>query len=187
PIEWTPNVPLLLGADYNVDPMAWVACQRVGTELRVLDEIFLRGGTTVDAAIHAAHDKGWGKYVVHFIPDKSAKARSTVGDPEFVVMQRTARTLNWRYDGSAGGANPPVAARISNLSRCVLDATGARRLVVHPRCVRLIEEMERVGRLQSGQYDPGAQGDRGHILDALGYVAWEEFAPRPKGGAVAVP
>jgi hypothetical protein len=184
---WTEAVPLHLGADYNVDPMSWCAVQIVGDEVRVLDELVLRGGTTVDVAVHQAHDKGWGKFVVHLHPDRSSKARSTVGDPELLVMQRTAKALSWRYQTHAEGVNPPVAARISNLSRLVLDAAGRRRLVVHPRCTRVIDEMERTGRLTSGQYDPGPAGDRGHILDALGYVCWDTLGPRPQAGAAHIP
>lgn len=181
------NLPVHLGADYNVDPMCWLLSQHVGDELRFLDELILTGGTTVDVAMTEAHGKGWGKWVVHLHPDKSSKARSTVGDPEFVVMQRTATALQWRHSGTSAGVNPPVAARIANLSRLCLDATGARRLVVHPRCKRLIEEFSNTGRLSSGQYDPGPTGSRGHILDAAGYVAWDLFAPRAKAGAVDLP
>lgn len=184
---WADGVPLQLGADYNVDPMSWVAVQIVGDEVRVLDELILRGGTTVDVAVHAAHDKGWGARVVHIHPDRSSKARSTVGDPELTVMQRAAAGLKWRFQTHAEGVNPPVMARIANLSRLILDAAGRRRLVVHPRCLRVIDELERTGRLTSGQYDPGPAGDRGHILDALGYVAWDCLGPRPSAGAVQVP
>ena len=186
-VEWDRSAPLHLGADYNVDPMAWVACQVHGDRLVVLDELFLTGGTTVDVAVTEAHAKGWGAFVVHMHPDKSSKARSTVGDPEFIVMQRTATALGWRHKGSSGGANPPVAARIANLSRLCLDAAGGRRLVVHPRCKRVIDEMDRTGRLDSGQYDPGTRGDRGHLLDALGYVAWHNMGPRGVAGAVDLP
>jgi hypothetical protein len=182
-----PGLPLHLGADYNVDPMGWVLAQYVGDELRLLDELFLTGGTTVDSAIYEAHAKGWGRAVVHLHPDKSSKARSTTGDSEFKVMQDTAKSLGWRYTGAAAGANPPVAARIANLSRLCCAADGRRRLVVHPRCKRIIEELERTKLLTSGGYDPGTNGDKGHILDALGYVAWDVTRPPITAGAVAIP
>lgn len=181
------NLPYHLGADYNVDPMGWVLAQYVGDELRIVDELFLTGGTTVDAAIYEAHAKQWGRGVVHLHPDKSSKARSTTGDSEFKVMQDTARSLGWRYTGSAAGANPPVAARIANLSRLCCAADGRRRLVVHPRCTRIINELERTKLLTAGGYDPGDKGDRGHILDALGYVAWDVTRPPATAGAASIP
>lgn len=179
--------PYHLGADYNVDPMAWILAQYVGDELRVIDELYLTGGTTVDSAVYEANAKGWGRGVVHLHPDKSSKSRSTTGDSEFVCMAATAKSLGWRHTGSAAGANPPVAARIANLSRLILAADGRRRLVVHPRCERVIAELERTRLLRAGGYDPGDNGDRGHILDALGYVAWAVTRPPSVAGAVTIP
>ncbi len=169
------------------DPMAWMLAQVQGDVLYIFDELFLQGGMTVDVAMHHAHEKGWAKHVVHMHPDKSSKARSTVGDPEFVVMQQTARALGWRFQGNSNGVNPPVAARIANLSRLCADANGKRRLKIHPRCKRTIDEMERTGRLSSGQYDPGQRGDRGHLLDAVGYVAWDVFPPTGRMGIAPIP
>jgi hypothetical protein len=183
--EWVPGLPVHVGADYNVRPMAWVAIQVVGDEVRVLDEVYLEDFAQVDTAVHAAHAKGWarhgagGRGFVHFHPDKSAKARSTVGDPEFTVMANTARALGWSFTGDPFGVNPPVDARINLVSRYLLDATGKARLVVHPRCVHVIEDMERTARATNG-YDPGAEGKRGHILDALGYALWDIAAPMGK-------
>jgi hypothetical protein len=189
PFEWVAGVPVHLGCDYNVSPMGWVAIQTVGEEVRVVDEVYLPDFATVDAAVHAAHTKGWhrsgstdpqarlGHVVFH--PDKSAKARSTVGDPEFTVMANTARTLGWSHTGDPYGVNPPVQPRINLVSRLILDATGRARLSVHPRCVRTIEDLERTGRASNG-YDPGPEGKRGHLLDGLGYACWDLVQPMGK-------
>ena len=187
PFELVASLPVHMGCDYNVDPMSWCLSQVQGGKLMVWDELFITGGTNVENAMAEAHAKGWGNYVVHMHPDKSAKARSTVGDPEFRVMQQAASGYGWRHKGSAGGANPPVASRIANLSRLCLNAAGERHLIVHPRCKRMIDELTRTARLDSGQYDPGVNGDRGHLLDALGYPAYELMGPKPKAGGVTMP
>lgn len=186
---WVPGLPVHMGCDYNVSPMGWVAIQVVGdlardpkAEVRVLDEVYLPDFAQVDTAVQAAHDKGWSKHgrgdtgMVVFHPDKSAKARSTVGDPEYVVMASTATRLGWSFTGDPYGVNPPVQARINLVSRLLLDATGRSKLVVHPRCVRTIEDLERTGRASNG-YDPGPEAKRGHILDALGYACWDIDQP----------
>ncbi len=177
-IEYRQNLPVHIGLDYNVDPMCWVLCQVADSKLLVLDEQIITGGTTVDVAVRQAHQRGWGKYPkVTIYPDKSSKARSTTGDSEWLVTTQTASALNWRWDGNAYGVNPPVAARIANLSRLCLNGLGQRDLIVHHRCVRVINELERTSRLASGGYDPGPENKRGHILDALGYVAWQTNGP----------
>lgn len=178
---WMPNLPLHVGCDYNVSPMFWIAAQHVGEELRIIDEVYLPDFAQVDGAMHAAKARGWGDYFIHFHPDKSAKARSTVGDPEYTVMSNKAREFGWRYTGDAYGVNPPIDARINLVSRLVLNATGVSRLVVHPRCTYIIEDFERTARATNG-YDPGELGMRGHGLDALGYVAWDIMAPMGKAG-----
>lgn len=185
--EVDPRLPAQLGADYNVDPMAWCIGQFIGDELRVHDEVFIRGGATVDVAMRHAHAQGWGGFpAVHLYPDASSKARSTTGDSEFKAMTDAATRLGWRWNGTPAAINPPVQARIANLSRLCCDALGKRKLVIHPRCKRIIEELNRTGRLSSGAYDPGAKGDRGHVLDALGYLAWTLAQPVPRAGTISI-
>ncbi len=189
--DWIPGLPAHLGADYNVAPMCWMVGQQVGDAFYVLDEVVIPDFGQVDGAMHAANAKGWNvettpdgskrSRVVVMHPDKSAKSRSTVGDPEFYTMQQHAKALGWAYQGNSNGVNPPVTVRINLVSRMLLDAIGTTRLFIHPRCVRVIEDLERTGRLANGGYDPGADGKRGHILDALGYVLYDLF---PMNGGV---
>lgn len=189
-LTWTPGIPVDIGCDYNVSPMGWVAIQQVGDEVRVLDEVYLPDFAQVDQAVHAAHAKGWHQHgpsrdgkpalgMARFHPDKSAKARSTVGDSEYVVMANTARSLGWSFTGDPYGVNPPVQSRINNVSRLLLDATGRARLAIDPRCTHTIEDLERTARASNG-YDPGAEGKRGHILDGLGYACWDLAQPMGK-------
>ncbi len=194
-LQWIQGLPAHLGADYNVSPMCWIVGQHVGDSFHVLDEIFLEDFGQVDGAMHAADAKGWAKQktpkgdlsrVVVLHPDKSAKSRSTVGDPEFNVMTSTAKQLRWQWSGNAAGVNPPVTARINLVSRMLLNANNVTTLKIHPRCVKLIENFERTARLKSGEYDPGPLGTWGHILDALGYAVWDLFGPVTRAGAVSV-
>lgn len=194
-LDWLPNLPAHLGADYNVSPMCWIIGQQVGEAFHVLDEVVLPDFGQIDMAMHAADAKGWAKQKakdgtltprpVHLHPDKSAKNRSTVGDPEFTVMTQTAREMKWQWSGHAAGVNPPVTARINLVSRMLLSAAGVRTLKIHPRCTTLIENFERTARLTSGEYDPGKLGKWGHILDALGYLLWDLFRPSGKAGDVS--
>lgn len=176
------NVPTHVCCDYNVSPMCWAAIQVIGNEIQIIDELIITDFAMVDAAMQQAHAKGWGRGKVIFHPDKSAKARSTVGDSEFIVMAKTAKELKWNYSGDAYGVNPPINSRINNLSRLICDGNGKRRLIVNESCTRIIDEMHKTGRVSNG-YDPGKLGDRGHVLDAIGYGCWDIAQPL---GAVTV-
>ena len=196
-LAWNDVLPLHIGADYNVAPMCWHAAYWHMDEYRIIDELVLPDFGQVDAAMHEATRRGWGGRVgpdgrvtqprmVVFHPDKSAKARSTVGDSEFVAMTQRARALGWNYGGNAAGVNPPVDARINLVSRLVRDATGRASLKVHPRCVWTIEDFERTGRGSSG-YDPGTEGRRGHMLDGIGYSVWDVAQPLGPVTATRIP
>jgi hypothetical protein len=175
-LEWK-RAPVHIGADFNVSPLCWIVAQQTGDGLDVLDEFVAPDFGLVDTATQAATDKGWHKWgAVHFHPDRSGNNRNRIGDSEVATVQATARRLGWDFRCDAFGANPPVNARINLLSRMIRDATGRARLRIHPRCVRLIDELATTGRKSTG-YNEGPRGDRGHILDALGYLVWDLYAP----------
>lgn len=176
--DWT-RQPVYIGADFNVSPLCWVAGQRTPDGGFIfLDEIVISDYAQVDTAMQQAHDKGWNKWgAVHIHPDRSGNNRNRVGDPEVATIMQCGRRLSWdiRCDAQYG-ANPPINSRINLFSRLMQDATGKVRVRVHPRCVRLLDELAATGRKSNG-YDPGSNGQRGHILDAAGYVLWDLFAP----------
>jgi hypothetical protein len=183
--EAVKGLPLHVGMDFNVAPLCWVLGQVIGqgpsARVHVIDELVIEDHATIEKAMHAAHAKGWGQAAaVHLHPDRSANNRSVGGNPLAFQIGQVARDLAWRYALRADGANPPINARIAILDTLIEPAAGAPRLTVHPRCVRLTRELLSVGRLTSGAYDPGRHGQSGHILDALGYLVWDEL--RPGGG-----
>ena len=180
-VEVDPSRPVHLGADFNVSPLCWILCQVTGSgvasRVHVVDELVIDDHATIEGAMHATHAKGWGKQMIHLHLDRSAKNRSTTSDPIASIMEQTARSLGWRYNMRAEGANPPINQRISLVDALIQPYQGPPRLTVHPRCSRLIQELKTVGRITSGAYDPGREGKRGHILDALGYACWDEAHP----------
>ncbi len=194
--QWRPFESAHIGADYNVSPLCWVIGQKQadGT-LAILDELVVDDFATVDTAISLVTAKGWAHETLQSgaraprtvigHPDRSAKNRTTTGDPQWTTMQNAARSNGWTLGGSAFGANPQINSRINLVSMLLVDGTGKSRLSIHPRCVRLIDELGRTSRLPNG-YDPGPGNKRGHILDALGYLCWDLFAPGAEAGVARV-
>ncbi len=178
-VQWN-NGPVFIGCDFNVAPMCWVAGQKQPDgSLVILDEMVIENHAQVDMAVEVCEARNWGgtalqRREVTVYPDMSSRNRSTTGDPEATVLANTARALGWSASVHNFGVNPPVNSRINNVSRCLMDGKQRVRLFIHPRCKRLIQELDTVGRLANG-YDPGPAKTMGHIGDALGYLVWHVF------------
>jgi hypothetical protein len=178
PCDYRPNMPILVGSDFNVDPMAWVLAHRIGDRLDVFDQVWLRDTNTpaaldVLAGRYHDHKGGW-----EFYGDASGDARKTsasrsdykhiLNHPAFKQM---GRTLHYPR------ANPPVADRFASTNALLCNAAGQRRLFIDPRCSRLIDDLE-ARYYKPRSKDPADSGTLGHITDALGYIVHRLFPIR---------
>lgn len=193
-IVYDPRRPLIIGSDFNVDPMAWVICQQAGERnehLKAIDELWIRNTST-----QAALDQLFVKYREHkagfvFIGDASGKARKTAASAaaqsDYIIIQNDMRfqpkELNYRK------SNPSLADRFASCNAMFCNANNERRFTVHPRCKNLVKD------LNGRAYIPGTReaddsGDVGHITDALGYVIFQLYPLRmvitevPKAGFI---
>lgn len=167
-VTYRPDLPILVGSDFNVDPMCWVLCQVVGDVLHVFDEIFLRN-TNTEATLRLLHEKyqshtsGW-----QFYGDASASQRRTSASTSDYILIKTYPAFK-----NAGiyypPANPRVADRFASTNARLRNAVGQIRILIHPRCKRLIADLKQRA-YEPGSRQPDDYGDVGHITDALGYL-----------------
>lgn len=180
PVAYDPHKTILVGSDFNVDPMAWVLCHRRANVIEVFDELWLRNTNTqatlrILAERYPDHQGGW-----EFYGDATGRARKTSATssdiqqisnyPQFL---RQGRTILYLY------SNPLVGDRFAATNARICSADGQRNLFVDPRCKHLIFD------LQSRVYKPGTRevndvGDIGHITDAMGYIVYKLFPIRIK-------
>jgi len=183
-IDYDPTAPLLIGSDFNVNPMCWVIAQREGDTLYVIDELHLRNTNTrrtLDELFlrYPAHMGGW-----EFYGDAAGKARHTSADrSDYIQIKNDTRFNNSKvfYPSS----NPRLQARFAACNRLFCSAGGVRRCFIHQRCRRLIADLEqRV--YKDGTNEPHDYGDIGHITDALGYIIhrlWPVRLDAPAGAS----
>jgi hypothetical protein len=182
PCPYTPGRAIVVGSDFNVDPMAWVLGHNYsssqGNRVEWFDEIWLRNSNT-----QAALDVLWARYSNHtggwqFYGDAASKQRKTsahttdyvqiFNDPRFT---RAGRTVHYPE------ANPPTADRFAATNAMFCNADGVHRMFVDPRCKRLIQDLE--GRYyKPGTREAADSGDLSHATDALGYVVYRLFPLR---------
>jgi hypothetical protein len=171
--EFVPGEPVCWSLDFNVHPMTAVIAQRERGGLRVTDELWLAHSNTA-AMCRAFAD--WlderGAASADDAPrlqiygDATGTRRSTAGPSDYAIIREHFPNAEF----CVPRANPPRRDRYNAVNAALRDAAGRARLRVHPRCRRLIEDLERhtyqVGTSEPDLTDPL----RGHISDALGYL-----------------
>ena len=177
---------IIVGSDFTVDPMCWVLMHQVGQELHVFDEIFIRN-TNTQATLtylyekYREHKSGW-----LFIGDATSRARKTSAvSSDYMQINGDERFEPKRvlYPRS----NPAVVDRFSCCNAMLRAKNGHRRLLIHPRCKRLITDLTLRAYKENSRI-PNDKGDIGHITDALGYPIYVlnpiGFERRGKSGVI---
>jgi len=182
--QYDPSLPLVIGSDFNVDPMAWVIGQIHGdmaqkgrygtpdeTEFHVLDELWVRNTNTGECLdrLHkrfASHESGF-----EFFGDATSRARNTrASTSDYVQIINDTRFSKHIIAGVYyPKKNPSRANRFAACNAMFCNANNKRRCFVHPRCKNLIKDLNQRG-YKENTTEPDDYGDIGHITDALGYA-----------------
>lgn len=175
-VQYDPHLPIVVGSDFNVDPMSWVIGHRSDKSLYIFDELFIRN-TNTESTLDRLHKK-YGEHSngFEFYGDASGKARKTSADrSDYIMIKNDSRFTKKRvyYPSS----NPPIANRFAATNAMLKNARGQRRLFIHPRCKQLIKDLKHRS-YEPGSRQPDDSGDQGHMTDALGYIVHKRWPVR---------
>ena len=162
--------PLLLGVDFNVDPMSGICAVRDGENLYVFDEIMLTGGaTTWDFAEEVTRRYGVDRRVIA-CPDPTGGARKTagVGATDHSILRRSG------FNVSSPRAPWKIRDKITAVNTALLDASGSRRTFIHPRCKQLIKSLRTLTYAPNTGL-PNKNLGVDHAFDAFGYLCLQQF------------
>lgn len=153
---------LIIGMDFNLDPMSAVVMMRQGDHLHVIDEIVMFGSNT-DEMVSEINARYRGSSVTIY-PDPASRQRKTSagGRTDLSILQ------NAGFDVKVRKAHSPVRDRINAVNARLLSTDGHRRLTVDPKCKKVIESLER-HTYKEGTSQPEKDGFD-HMNDALGYA-----------------
>jgi len=160
---------LYIGVDFNVDPMSAAVGIKVADQLHIVDEICLPNSNTQEMA--AEIQRRYSKHTIRAYPDPAGRARKTSaagGVTDFTLLHQAG------FRVTAPKRHPAVADRINEVQALLQNASGERRLFVHPRCKELIKGLDGMTYKQ-GQSVPDKSLGLDHITDALGYLVHSEF------------
>ena len=162
--------PLLLGVDFNVDPMSGICAVKDGENLYVFDEIMLTGGaTTWDFAEEVTRRYGVERRVIA-CPDPTGGARKTsgVGATDHSILRRSG------FNVSSPRAPWKIRDKITAVNTALLDASGSRRTFIHPRCKQLIKSLRTLTYAPNTGL-PNKNLGVDHSFDAFGYLCLQQF------------
>lgn len=164
------DLPFWGGVDFNVDPMTacmgwvntpWGSDENSGeaaNTLYVWDEAFLRNSNTPSLRRHLVMKGYEGATLIPDGTGKNRKSNVEAGITDHILLEEGGSFKVKRIH------NPFTGDRIN----CVNGLLDKARIIIHPRCVNLIKDLEQVSR---GDNNPLLT----HISDALGYWAWYLF------------
>lgn len=154
------NYPLMVGMDFNINPMSAIVFQCIGPEIRVVDEISLMSSDTSEMGKSILAKYG----TVRIIPDSTGKRKQTSskGLSDHQILRDLGHEVVYN-------ANP---ARFDRYV-CVNNLLEKDRLVIDPKCKHLIADLEKVV-YRPGTTEPDSTSDKTltHMSDALGYGCW---------------
>lgn len=164
-----PNAELLIGQDFNVNPMSSVIGVKAGDELHILDCVEVATSNTEEVAAEIARRYPGRRVIV--CPDPSGNSRQTsavAGETDFTILKRRGFVVD------APTAHPLVVDRVNAVQAMLCDASGRRRLKIHPRAALLIRSLD--GQTyKKGTSIPDKTSGLDHRNDALGYLVWQRF------------
>lgn len=165
------NNQLLVGIDFNVNPMSAVIAVAHGEECHVIDSIEVMASNTEELCQEIKARYPGREYLA--FPDPAGKARKTsaaVGITDFVILERNGFTVY------APNKAPLVVDRINSVNAMLCSADGKRRLLIHKRAKSLTQCLNgQCYKEGTSIPEKGGNPDLSHMVDALGYLIYSRF------------
>jgi hypothetical protein len=193
---YSPHLPILLGVDFNLDPMAWILGQTNSGQYYFFDELFLRDSHTQEAAQELVHRIKQmdikAKPMVRIAGDASGRAgqRAAFGRSDYSILEEILKANNISFENVTPAANPEVRDRVNLVNAKLKGSDGQPHVFVHPNCKMLRKDLQRVGwkrNITRGALDQTSDPTLTHISDAMGYsIAATSRMWQPSAGGVFV-
>jgi len=163
-----PQLPLWVGLDFNVDNMSAVFGIKVGDDLHIFDELVMVNATTWDMADEINHRFGLERKK-DVSPDPTGAARKTagVGLTDHAILRKSGLKV------STPRSPWKIRDKINCVNTAILDGTGTRRLLIHPKCRETIKSLRTLVYDDNGL--PNKKLGVDHCFDALGYLCLMKF------------
>lgn len=169
PLSMSSQLPVLVGMDFNVDPMTAVIGQKFGDQLHIFNEIEIPGGDTEMMCQEIVKKYPHKKIIVY--PDPTGNKRQTsapVGKTDFTIIRSYGFIL------LAPSSPYPVAKKLRTMNAALCNAKEYRRLLINKgSCPKLQKALDGLT-FAEGTSLPNKNLGLDHITDAVAYLTlWE--------------
>jgi len=167
-ISMRSDVMLLVGMDFNVNPMTAVIAQKIGEQCHVSAEIVLPNSNTAEMMEELCRRYPEQRGVVYPDPTgASRKTSATVGQTDHAIIRQSAWQVFPRN-------SYPIVDRINSVNAMLQNANREPRLFIDTKCRHLIRALEGLT-FKEGTHLPDKSAGLDHITDALGYLVMSVF------------
>ena len=161
--HYDPNEPLLMGCDFNRNPMCACVGQLQGEKLVILREFVLIDANTRMLAQEVRRTYPRMEILCFPDPTGSRSQNSCMGLSDHAILRQSG------FKVKAPKAPWAIRDKYPAVRMFIRDAQNRRRLQIDPSAKRLVRS------LASLEYAPGKsvadpKSDHGHMSDALGYM-----------------
>jgi len=167
PLKVDPTKPLLVGMDFNIDPMTATVFQMddEGETLYLLDEIEIYGSNTDEMAEELIMRYSDFEIIVYPDPSCVASRTSAGGRTDLSILQSYGFKCKFRRQ------HPFIRDRINSVNSRLCNSYGERKLIVNKDCKLTIRALERHSYKEGTNLpEKGGKPDYSHVTDSLGYL-----------------
>jgi hypothetical protein len=162
---FNPRLPIIIGQDFNVDPMSSVIMQvQPNGDIWIVDEICLPSSNAEETCQEIDRRYFRHKNSITLYPDPAGGNRSSSrGESDLdVFRERGFKKILYKKK------HPLVADRVAVVNSMFKSADGTARMFVDESCLKLIESLEQTI-YKSGTPQVDKSMGMEHMADALGY------------------
>jgi hypothetical protein len=171
--EISDHLPILVGLDFNLNPMSWVLGQYRGRDIHYHDEIRLERSHTPEAAAVLAERVRGHKAGVVLIGDATGNSaqRAAAGESDYSILKSVLRANGIPFTDKTPESNPTLKDRVNDFNAACRSASGKVSLTISPKCKETIKDIrrrrwkEKAAQLAFDNADPMS----GHLFDAASY------------------
>lgn len=178
------NLPVVLGMDFNLNPMSWTLGQTDKLKWHWFDEIYLPDSHTQEAADYLVKKLSYyrARGMLRASPqiivcgDATGKAgqRAAAGKSDYDIVLQKLKSAGFSFVNITPESNPAVRDRVNTVNQKFRSASGEVLCTISPKgCPHLVWDAHRVVWKANGLLDQTRDTRMTHPTDSIGYPMCE--------------